>query len=200
MNVKEFDWETYRLKQMNDVETVKYLVVHHSDSADVPAAEIDNWHRRNGYVGIGYHYVVRSDGSIEKGRPDDKAGAHAQGYNSVSLGVVLTGDFTSAVPTAEQMDALEDLLTALRVKYPQAQVVRHRDLCATSCPGDSFPWDGLIQRLERGNQSVAEQWKLDIVQKAKEAGLITEDHNPDDTATKWFVLAVCLNLLKELRK
>lgn len=47
-----------------------------------------------------------------------------------------------------------------------------------------------------GEQQMPEQWKLDIVQKAKQAGLITEDHNPDETATKWFVLAALLNCLK----
>jgi len=44
---------------------------------------------------------------------------------------------------------------------------------------------------------MAEQWKLDIIQRAKKIGLITEDHNPDEPATKWFVLAVLLNYLEK---
>ena len=43
---------------------------------------------------------------------------------------------------------------------------------------------------------VVEQWKLDIIQNAKDAGLISQDHNPDDPATKWFVLQVIMNALK----
>jgi len=69
------------------------------------------------------------------------------------------------------------------------------DVMATSCPGRRFPWAELRDRLEGGN--MAEQWKLDIIQRAKKIGLITEDHNPDEPATKWFVLAVLLNFMRE---
>lgn len=46
---------------------------------------------------------------------------------------------------------------------------------------------------------MAEPWKEKIIADAMQAGLITEKHNPDETASKWFVLAVCLNLLKKVR-
>ncbi|MCL6611165.1 MAG: N-acetylmuramoyl-L-alanine amidase [Peptococcaceae bacterium] len=52
---------------------------------------------------------------------------------------------------------------------------------------------------EGGNQTMPEQWKFDIIEKAKQAGLITQDHDPDETAPKWFVLAVALNLLKVVK-
>ena len=43
------------------------------------AAQIDTWHRQRGFhLGIGYHYVVRRDGSIEPGRPEWMVGAHCQ--------------------------------------------------------------------------------------------------------------------------
>lgn len=40
---------------------------------------------------IGYHYVIRRDGSIEKGRPDDMVGAHTSGQNANSLGICYEG-------------------------------------------------------------------------------------------------------------
>ena len=46
---------------------------------------------------------------------------------------------------------------------------------------------------------VPEQWKLDIITNAKKAKLITSDHDPDEQATKWFVLATMLNLLKIIK-
>lgn len=199
VNIKEFNWKPDVLAGMDILGEVEYLVVHHTVSPDVSAQTIDEWHKNMGYLGIGYHYVIRRDGSIEKGRPDNKMGAHAYGFNKRSLGIVLTGDFTSAVPSPAQMNALEELLKALRAKYPFAKVVKHSDLNATSCPGAMFPWGDLMQRLEGGVAALPEQWKLDLVRRAKQAGLITEDHNPDDPASKWFVLAVALNLLKAVK-
>ena len=46
-------------------------------SMDVGVSEIDFWHRQRGFDGIGYHYVVRLDGTIEEGRPYHLDGAHA---------------------------------------------------------------------------------------------------------------------------
>lgn len=50
-----------------------------------------------------------------------------------------------------------------------------------------------------GARSTVPDWKEKIMADAKAEGLISEDHNPDDAATKWFVLAVALNVLKKLR-
>ena len=35
---------------------------------DITAADIDCWHRARGFWSIGYHYVIRLDGTIEPGR------------------------------------------------------------------------------------------------------------------------------------
>ncbi len=62
--------------------------------------------------------------------------------------------------------------------------------------------DGVLAYLgkKKGGSDVVEkpaQWKLDIMKQAEQAGLIEKGkHQPDEAATKWFVLAVCLNLLK----
>lgn len=34
---------------------------------DFSVADIDRWHRAQGMNGIGYHYVVRLDGTVERG-------------------------------------------------------------------------------------------------------------------------------------
>lgn len=195
MNVREFNWPKYLLDQMGAIRSYDFLVVHHSASGDVSAETIDKWHKNNGYIGIGYHYVIRQDGSVEKGRPDDKAGAQCYGYNDRSLGVCLAGDFTAAKPTPAQFDTLVSLLTELKGRYPAAKVMRHSDLCSTSCPGAGFPWDELQQKLQGGNTV---DWKQQIINEAKSYGLITEDHDPDEAASKWFVLAIAIRVLKKL--
>lgn len=45
-----------------------------------------------------------------------------------------------------------------------------------------------------------EEWKKKIVEDAKKAGLISQDHDPDEPAPKWFVLAIALRLLEKMRE
>jgi len=63
-------------------------------------------------------------------------------------------------------------------------------------------WANFVNEVkyEMGALKVAESWKLKIIGDAKTAGLITEDHDPDETAPKWFILAVALNTLKVVKR
>lgn len=133
---------------------IRYLVIHHTDSGDVPAEEIDQWHKSNGWAGIGYHKVIRADGSIEDGRPVTKVGSHCKGLNNCSLGVVLTGRFNKQKPTPAQIATLVQQLRFWKSKYPGAVVIGHRDArkitskaTATECPGELFPWAELLSKL-----------------------------------------------------
>lgn len=77
-------------------EKTDYLVVHTALTfPDQPcdAATIDSWHRARGFDGIGYHYVIHRDGTVESGRPTDEYGAHTIGYNNRSVGVCLAGGY-----------------------------------------------------------------------------------------------------------
>lgn len=114
-----------------------YLVVHCTATGpqhDIGAVEVDRWHREQGYKAIGYHHVIRRDGTIERGRPLFSLGAHVKGYNNVSLGVALVGGTDPSGKkaqdnfTAYQYDTLRELLTILRRTFPYAQLLGHRDL------------------------------------------------------------------------
>ena len=105
----------------------------------VCVADIDAWHRRRGFDGIGYHYVVGLDGTIMPGRPVDKAGAHCLGHNRNSIGVVYVGGLDASghatdTRTAAQRSALLLLLRQLRKLYPGAAIRGHRDFAAKACP------------------------------------------------------------------
>jgi hypothetical protein len=52
--------------------------------------------------------------------------------------------------------------------------------------------------FERREAEVPE-WMKKIMEDAKAVGLISSDHNPNEPATKWFVLAIALNVLKIVR-
>ena len=97
-------------------------------------------HLRRGWFDIGYHYVIRRDGSLENGRPMDRPGAHARGFNHLSLGVCLVGqgDFTD-----KQYATLADLVMGLVDMHADAQVLGYRDLpnVNNSSPGfDVVEW------------------------------------------------------------
>lgn len=118
-------------------ENVKYLVVHCAatpPSADIGAKEIDRWHRARGFFQIGYHKVIRRNGVIEDGRPLDMPGAHARGFNHLSIGVCLVGGVAEDGKTPEnnftdeQWPSLRVLLKELKVRFPNATILGHRDL------------------------------------------------------------------------
>jgi len=169
------------------------IIIHHSACDDASAPEIHQWHKDIGYSGIGYHFVIRKYGTIERGRPLNKIGAHAGSEaNYDSIGICLAGNFVVLEPQPEQIEALLSLIDYLEEYYAKPlKVLRHRDVYPTVCPGSKFPWP-----LPFVNEE--EDWKQALIDRAFEEKLITEDHDPDETADKWFVLAVSLNLIDRI--
>jgi len=110
-------------------------VLHHTASHDVSAKIINEWHNERGFDGIGYHYIIRADGTIEKGRDINTTGAHAKGRNNW-IGIALTGydDFTDA-----QYKALAKLFNKLDLQYLEPH---HED-----CPGNSFDYNKLMEEI-----------------------------------------------------
>ncbi len=116
------------------------VVVHHAAHPRCGAATIHGWHIARKWKGIGYHFVVRKDGTIETGRPEWAIGSHTMSVNS-RIGVCLEGNFETEVPLAAQLAALAWLIHVyLAGKYGKLVVTRHRDHAATSCPGKNLPW------------------------------------------------------------
>jgi len=146
-------------------QATRRLLIHHSVSPDVSAAKIHSWHLGRGWSGIGYHYVIRANGTIERGRPEWAIGAHAEGANSDSIGIVLTGNFMTGKPTAAQLDALVVLVKDIKSRYMDLQVLRHCDVNATACPGTRFPWVEFIAKLE--DESAVDD-KVEVIIKDKE--------------------------------
>lgn len=115
--------------------TIKHIVIHCSATVEgkhFTADDIDRWHKRRGWNGIGYHYVVCIDGTIEKGRPEWKMGAHVKRYNRHSIGVTYIGGLDRNLTpkdtrTFKQRVSLLQLVTELKKKYPKAEILGHRD-------------------------------------------------------------------------
>ncbi|WP_394707662.1 N-acetylmuramoyl-L-alanine amidase [uncultured Bacteroides sp.] len=112
------------------------IIIHCSatpEGRDVTAADIDRWHRQRGFWSIGYHYVIRLDGSIEQGRDVCLTGAHCMGWNERSVGICYVGGLDEHghpkdTRTDAQRASLIRLVKALRMVFPSiSQVLGHRD-------------------------------------------------------------------------
>ena len=124
--------------------TVNYFTVHCSATKpdmDIGVAEIKRWHMDRGFADVGYHYIIRRNGHVEKGRPDHVKGAHVRNHNSNNLGICLVGGISDKGNpannfTEEQFDALKHLLRRLLLKHPDAEILGHRDWpdVKKSCP------------------------------------------------------------------
>lgn len=128
-------------RQITDI-----IFVHAADTPptmDIGWKEINQWHTKdNGWAAIGYHVVIRRDGTIEAGRPLDTVGSHVRNFNSQSVGICMIGGkgkFSGMDPKAhytdDQLVSLVAVLKELREKYPQAVVMGHRD----ADPGKQCP-------------------------------------------------------------
>jgi len=134
------------------------IVVHHVGeiTRDVSATEIDSWHKAapNNWVMIGYEYVCRQDGTIERGRPKDALGSHCLGFNDHSVGVCVTGDFNQMDVIPAQIDALvlllADICDAFNIVPSRDTILGHREKCDTDCPGNNLydSLDGIVERVK----------------------------------------------------
>lgn len=120
-----------------DKSAVKYLVVHTEGApgnADGSALSIHTYHRLarsrggRGWSGIGYHFVIRKSGRVERGRPLDRQGAHVEGVNRLGIGICCSGHGDLADFTREQKRSLAGLLRDLQREFPGTTVEGHRPL------------------------------------------------------------------------
>lgn len=121
---------------------INEIIVHCSATkpkVDIGVKEIKNWHvSENGWADIGYHYVIRLNGFIEKGRSVYRAGAHCYGHNRHSIGVCYVGGLdqngeAKDTRTDAQKRALRNLLSELTMQY-HCPVHGHNDYSSKACP------------------------------------------------------------------
>lgn len=132
--------KTYRKRSVDDI---RKIVLHHSACIgnNCNAAAYASFHvNSRGWAGIGYHYVIEKDGTINQCNHDTTISAHCAGQNNDSIGVSLSGDFTKEPLTDTQRLPLIWLLKHLRQKYGNLDITQHKDFSPTACPGQvNFP-------------------------------------------------------------
>ena len=124
------------------------IIIHCSatqEGKEISASTIDKWHKKRGWRGIGYHYVVGLDGMIEYGRPITEPGAHVKGHNKGSIGICYIGGVEAErgsdgdwvakdTRTPEQKESLLLLLKTLKKMHTSATIHGHNEFAAKSCP------------------------------------------------------------------
>jgi len=122
--------------------TITLIIIHCSavrPDQTSSAADIDRWHKAQGWKCIGYHYVIRRNGTIETGRPESMVGSHCMNHNQHSIGICYEGGLNpegqpTDTRTPEQKVSLRALLVQLHNTYPRALIVGHNTFSSKACP------------------------------------------------------------------
>jgi N-acetylmuramoyl-L-alanine amidase len=131
---------------------IGFIAIHCSatpaTSVNIGAADIRQWHRKQGWRDIGYHFVIKRDGTVETGRPVGMPGAHEPKINSQSIAICMVGGSPPLGSpeqkkglgennyTPPQWASLKKLVSDLHAKHPSAVVLGHRDVPGVrkACP------------------------------------------------------------------
>lgn len=122
------------------------VVVHWSETPtnkNIGSEELNDIHLEAGLNGIGYHYIIRRDGSLQRGRPVNLQGQHASnnGHDSRSIAIVFIGginvpsetrnleDFISVRSlTRSQFNTFDHFCRAFYAVWPGGQILGHSDI------------------------------------------------------------------------
>lgn len=111
------------------------------EGQDFTVDDVRRWHIGRGFADIGYHYLIYLDGSVHKGRPLERIGAHCTGQNKDSIGICYIGGLDSKgkpkdTRTDEQKAALVKLVKELMAEYSldKDDVFGHYQFAAKACP------------------------------------------------------------------
>jgi hypothetical protein len=155
--------------------SLQFALVHHTAGSNsytraqsaAMVRGIEVYHvKGNGWNDIGYNFLIDKYGQVFEGRyggaDKNVIGAHAEGFNTGSVGVAVLGTYTSSAPPAAARSALANLLawrldvahvdplssltwaSGGNARFPAGTPVflraisGHRDTGFTTCPGAAF--------------------------------------------------------------
>ena len=129
-------------------ETTDTIVIHCTQTPpgmDVDVDKVTQWHKERGFDTIGYHYLIKRDGTLQEGRQQDEVGAHAVAVNGTSIGVALAGGGNADKGwennfTPIQFETLKSILLKLKDKYNIEKIIGHYQVEASKeCPSFDVP-------------------------------------------------------------
>jgi hypothetical protein len=125
---------------------IEHLTVHHTavlleDNRNAPARvrQHQRYHLGKGWPDLAYHFIIDRNGNVYQGRPVESVGDTATGYDPTGHFLVCCeGDFNVEQPSPAQYRSLVTMLAWASSEFDAdpGGIRGHRDLAATSCPGD----------------------------------------------------------------
>ena len=117
-----------------------HIVWHHAAARSCTIQTIHSWHLNNGWSGCAYHFFVRKNGRVYRGRPENMCGGHTFGFPG-TIGVCFEGNFDAERMGDKQIRAGQALHRYLHRKYRGAPDRGHGSMPgnATGCPGRYLP-------------------------------------------------------------
>lgn len=195
---------------LTPIKSYRKVVVHHPAHPTWDINDIHKAHQNKGWNGMGYNYFITKEGRIQLGRGMN-VGAHCEGHNSNTLGVSFQGNFETQIPTEAQYKAGAQLIAKLLkdAGLSITDVIGHRDLAATVCPGKNFdmsklkhyileelnPKKGVVQVV---NRPLTDREKK-IQAEAMELG-ITDGKNPFEPVDRFYLWSAMIPLAKRVRE
>jgi len=148
--------------------TIKKIVIHHiGDGQDTSVSITSRWNKY-GYEYPQYDIGIEGNGKVIQGRPLNVIGAHAiatyqkyttgeyydsenNWWNKNSLSIALAGDFTvTAMPQVMFNSLVSETKKQMRIHgLMPKDVLPHKEITATSCPGDNWSWKKFIEEISK---------------------------------------------------
>lgn len=144
----------YAVRKVTDL-----IIEHHASGktcmTDAEAEDVirsyHNSHIAKGNRGIDYNFLVAGNGSVFKGRGLEYEGGHvlndgkSAGMNARSVGICALGDFERNQMPQAQKDAIARLTRDVAQHYGIKDIIKHKDVKATDCPGKNYPFDEICE-------------------------------------------------------
>lgn len=180
MNIIEKDYDFAYTSNTRKV--TSHIILHHAAAGVADPDMVHGWHLARGWAGIGYHFYIRKDGTVYRGRPEHWYGGHTTNMNYCSIGICFEGNFEVEYMPDAQKRAGAELVAYLKDKYPGIKVGKHREYNATACPGKNFPFDFIAAgaTLEPEDDDaercgLPSTWAVSACNKAREKGVFRGD-------------------------
>ena len=121
---------------------LKEIILHCTatkEGQDYSVEQVRRWHLDRGFNDIGYHFLIRLDGTVEAGRPLETVGAHCKGHNANSIGIAYVGGVgkngsPKDTRTLPQREAMRRLVYDLKQHFEGIEVHCHNEYSTKACP------------------------------------------------------------------
>lgn len=131
-------WSDIRPPRSQAPKAWRWVVLHHSGQSGGSSGTIDEHHRKRGWEGIGFHFVIGNGDGMRNGSVEftwrwiqQRHGAHLRSrdltrndYNEFGIGVAMIGDFDETTPTHAQWGSAVETVAQLVHNIPSLSIER----------------------------------------------------------------------------